>query len=199
MIETLGEIPIPPYFKRSSVENDKERYQTIYAKHKGSVAAPTAGLHFDDALFQALPCDIGYLTLHVGAGTFSPVRVDNIVNHRMHAEVIDVPASLCEQIKQTKLKGGRVVAVGTTTARSLETASQSGTIQTFKGETDIFIYPGFTFQCVDALITNFHLPSSTLLMLVSAFAGIDAVKEAYQTAILERYRFFSYGDAMLIL
>lgn len=201
IIETLGQIPIPPYFQRPPEESDKERYQTIYAEHKGSVAAPTAGLHFDEKLFAQLQnnhIDIGYVTLHVGAGTFAPVRVENIQEHRMHAEYIEVSPALCEQIKQTKSNGGRVIAVGTTTARSLETASRSGMIQPFKGDTDIFIYPGFTFNCVDALITNFHLPSSTLLMLISAFGGYEHVMAAYRAAVADQYRFYSYGDAMWV-
>lgn len=201
VIETIGQIPIPPYFLREPDVNDKERYQTVYAEHKGSVAAPTAGLHFDADLLNQLRhkgIEIGYVTLHVGAGTFSSVRVDDITQHRMHAEYIEVPSSLCEQIKQTKARGKKVIAVGTTTARSLETASRSGAIQPFIGDTDIFIYPGYEFKCIDALITNFHLPCSTLLMLVCAFGGYEAVLEAYKIAIKEKYRFFSYGDAMFI-
>ena len=201
VIDAIGEIPLPPYFHRPPEESDKERYQTIYAEYKGSVAAPTAGLHFDAELFNQLKnkgIEIAYLTLHVGAGTFSPVRVDNIREHRMHPEYIDVSAVLCEKIRKTKARGGRIVAVGTTTARSLETAARCGEIQPYSGDTDIFIYPGFEFQCVDALITNFHLPSSTLLMLVSAFGGHQQVMKAYQNAVAACYRFFSYGDAMWI-
>jgi S-adenosylmethionine:tRNA ribosyltransferase-isomerase len=201
VIEAIGETPLPPYFQRDAEESDKERYQTVYAEHKGSVAAPTAGLHFDDALLQSIRAkgiETAYLTLHVGAGTFAPVRVDDITQHHMHAESIHVPAALCEQIKKTKARGGRVIAVGTTTARSLETASRSGEIQPFSGNTDIFIYPGFQFNCVDVLITNFHTPSSTLLMLVSAFAGYENVMQAYRDAVQKSYRFFSYGDAMLL-
>lgn len=201
VLETIGEVPIPPYFERSPDEMDKQRYQTIYAEHKGSVAAPTAGLHFDDELFARLHAKgvaTGYVTLHVGAGTFSPVRVDDITQHRMHAEYIEVSAELCEKIKQTKQAGGRIIAIGTTTARSLETASRSGMIAPFAGDTDIFIYPGYQFQCVDALLTNFHLPCSTLLMLVAAKAGLEPVMAAYKMAVEERYRFFSYGDAMFI-
>ncbi len=181
--------------------NDKERYQTVYAEQKGSVAAPTAGLHFDDDLLQQLHhkgIEMGYVTLHVGAGTFSSVRVEDITQHRMHAEYIEVSSRLCEQIKQTKARGNRVIAVGTTTARSLETANRSGTLQPFFGDTDIFIYPGYEFRCIDALITNFHLPCSTLLMLVCAWGGLEAVLEAYKVAVEEKYRFFSYGDAMFI-
>jgi S-adenosylmethionine:tRNA ribosyltransferase-isomerase len=201
VIEALGEIPLPPYFQRSPEESDKERYQTIYAQHKGSVAAPTAGLHFDVELFQQLQVkgvNIGYVTLHVGAGTFAPVRVEDIEQHRMHAEYIEVSSALCEQIKKTKAQGGRVIAVGTTSARSLETACRSAEIQPFAGDTDIFIYPGYQFKCVDALITNFHLPCSTLLMLVSALGGYEAVMAAYGEAVRAGYRFYSYGDAMYV-
>jgi len=201
VIEEIGQIPLPPYFHRAPEESDKERYQTIYAQHKGSVAAPTAGLHFDHALFNELKTkgvEIAYVTLHIGAGTFAPVRVENIKEHRMHAEYIDVSLQVCEQIKKTKERGGRVIAVGTTAARCLETTSVSGKTQPFSGDTDIFIYPGFQFQCVDALITNLHLPGSTLLMLVSALGGCENIKRAYREAVDERYRFFSYGDAMLI-
>lgn len=201
VIESIGEIPLPPYFHRAPEESDKERYQTIYAQYKGSVAAPTAGLHFDAELFAQLQkkeIEIGYVTLHVGAGTFAPVRVEDITQHKMHAEYIDVSPLLCEQINKTKSRGGRVIAVGTTSARSLETASQSGHIQSYAGDTNIFIYPGFQFQCIDGLITNFHLPCSTLLMLVSALGGQDAIMAAYQQAVNQRYRFFSYGDAMFI-
>jgi len=201
VIEKIGEIPLPLYFHRSPEEMDKERYQTIYAAHKGSVAAPTAGLHFDHELFQQIQAKgigIAYVTLHIGAGTFAPVRVEDIKQHKMHTESVDVSLPVCEQIKATKARGGRVIAVGTTAARSLETASLSGEIQPFVGDTDIFIYPGFQFQCVDALITNFHLPGSTLLMLVSALGGYENVMHAYQEAVCERYRFFSYGDAMFI-
>lgn len=199
VIEHIGEIPLPPYFHRAPELSDKERYQTIFAKHKGSVAAPTAGLHFDEELLQNLHkkgIETAYLTLHVGAGTFAPVRVDDIKKHKMHAEYIEVPEALVLQIKKTKARGGRVIAVGTTTARSLETASRDGEIKVFKGDTDIFIYPGFQFQCVDALITNLHLPHSTLLMLVAALGGYENVMKAYSEAVREKYRFFSYGDAM---
>ncbi len=202
VIEAIGQIPLPPYMDRAPEESDKERYQTVYAKHKGSVAAPTAGLHFDHEMLNTLKSkgvEIASLTLHVGAGTFSPVRVENITQHRMHLEYIEVSAVLCEQIKKTRTQGGRVIAVGTTTARSLETASRSGEIKPFCGDTDIFIYPGFQFQCIDALITNFHLPSSTLLMLVSAFGGYENVMAAYREAVKEKYRFFSYGDAMWVV
>lgn len=201
VIEALGQVPIPPYFARAPQALDKERYQTIYAEHKGSVAAPTAGLHFDADLLSRLRkkgIDIGFVTLHVGAGTFASVRVADITQHRMHAEYIEVSTTLCEQIKAAQGRGKRVIAVGTTTARSLETASRSGEIQPFVGDTDIFIYPGYSFQCIDALITNFHLPCSTLLMLVCAWGGSEAVLAAYKVAVQERYRFFSYGDAMFL-
>ncbi len=201
VLEAIGQVPIPPYFQRIADESDKERYQTIYADPKGSVAAPTAGLHFDQALFGKLHAnniEIDYVTLHVGAGTFAPVRVDDVTQHQMHSERIDVSAKLCEKIKKTKINGGRVIAVGTTTARSLETACLIGDLKAFSGETNIFIYPGFEFRCIDALITNFHLPCSTLLMLVSALGGYPYVMAAYREAIAEKYRFFSYGDAMLI-
>lgn len=201
VIETIGQVPIPPYFHRAPEVSDKERYQTIYAQHKGSVAAPTAGLHFDGELFNQLQnkgVTIGYVTLHVGAGTFAPIRVNDIEHHSMHKEYVHVSHELCAQIKKTKAQGGRVVAVGTTTVRSLETASRSGDIQPFSGDTDIFIYPGYQFRCVDALITNFHLPCSTLLMLVSALGRYEHMMTAYRDAVSNGYRFFSYGDAMLI-
>jgi S-adenosylmethionine:tRNA ribosyltransferase-isomerase len=201
MIESLGEIPLPPYMHRSPEEADKERYQTIYAKHKGSVAAPTAGLHFDEETLeklQAKKIDMGYLTLHVGAGTFSPVRVENLHEHKMHAEYLDVSAELCTKIAGAKARGKRVISVGTTSLRALETASQSGSIQPYRGETSIFIYPGYQFRCADALITNFHLPRSTLLMLVCAFGGFDKVMHAYREAVRQSYRFYSYGDAMWV-
>jgi S-adenosylmethionine:tRNA ribosyltransferase-isomerase len=209
VLEMIGEVPIPPYFERAPDENDKERYQTIYAKQDGSVAAPTAGLHFDADLFEQLHqknINIGYVTLHVGAGTFAPVRVDDITQHHMHAEYIEVSDDICEKIIQTKSAGGRVIAVGTTTVRCLETACQAASqnngsisIQPYMGDTNIFIYPGFQFQCVDALLTNFHFPCSTLLMLVAAKAGYKHVMDAYHIAVAERYRFFSYGDAMFIV
>lgn len=201
IIEALGEIPLPPYFERQPEESDKERYQTIFAKHKGSVAAPTAGLHFDEKTLQALQkkgVEIAYLTLHVGAGTFAPVRIEDITQHQMHAEYLEISEEICDKIKACKARGGKVIAVGTTSARSLETAAINGEIKPYRGDTKIFIYPGFQFKCVDALITNFHLPGSTLLMLVSAFANQDLIKKTYQEAIDKHYRFFSYGDAMFI-
>lgn len=199
VIEAIGQIPLPPYMHRDPDESDKERYQTIYAKHKGSVAAPTAGFHFDNELMQKLRdknVNMGYLTLHIGAGTFAPVRVENIRDHKMHAEYLQVSAELCTKIKDTKACGNRVISVGTTSLRALETASQSGSIKPYQGETSIFIYPGYEFRCVDALITNLHLPRSTLLMLVCAFAGYEHVMRAYHEAVARQYRFYSYGDAM---
>jgi S-adenosylmethionine:tRNA ribosyltransferase-isomerase len=202
ILEKIGHIPLPPYIDRPDEIKDHERYQTVYAKDKGSVAAPTAGLHFDDNLLQQLKqkgIDFTFLTLHVGAGTFQPVRVDDIKSHKMHSELINVTVEVCDKINKTKAKGGRVIAVGTTSVRGLETAAMSGEMKPYYGETDIFIYPGFKFKCVDAIITNFHLPESTLLMLVCAFGGYENVMHAYQEAIKEKYRFYSYGDAMIII
>ena len=201
VLEAIGHMPLPPYIDRADELADKDRYQTVYAKNAGAVAAPTAGLHFDDELLQALSdkgVERAEVTLHVGAGTFQPVKVDNILEHEMHSEWIHVPESVVEQVKACKARGGRVVAVGTTAVRSLETASLSGEIQPFTGDTDIFLYPGKSFHCVDAMVTNFHLPQSTLLMLVSAFSGIDEIKQAYALAVADKYRFFSYGDAMFL-
>jgi S-adenosylmethionine:tRNA ribosyltransferase-isomerase len=201
VIEELGEIPLPPYMHRSPEEADQERYQTVYADPKGSVAAPTAGLHFDKKILDALKLkgvDIGYLTLHVGSGTFAPVRTNDIAQHHMHAENMEISAQLCEQVRLAKSRGGRVIAVGTTSVRGLETASLSSELKPYIGETTIFIYPGFNFKTVDALLTNFHLPHSTLLMLVSALGGYKQIMAAYQIAVQNKYRFFSYGDAMFI-
>ena len=201
VMEAIGEIPLPPYLHRNPQEEDKVRYQTIYAKQKGSVAAPTAGLHFDEEVLQALRnknIQMGYLTLHIGAGTFAPIRVEEIKQHQMHAEYLEISESLCEQIEATKLRGKRVIAVGTTSLRALEAASQTGKVMPYQGDTRIFIYPGFTFHCVDALITNFHLPRSTLLMLTCAFGGYDLIMRAYREALAASYRFYSYGDAMWI-
>jgi len=201
VVEQIGQIPLPPYMNRLPDKIDEERYQTVYAKHKGSVAAPTAGFHFDEALLNSLlakKVDMGYLTLHIGAGTFLPVRSHDIREHKMHAEYLDVPEALCKKIRAAKECGKRVIAVGTTSLRALETASQSGQIEPYQGETSIFIYPGYQFRCVDALITNLHLPSSTLLMLVCAFGGFDHVMQAYKEAVAQSYRFYSYGDAMWI-
>lgn len=205
LAQILGEIghtPLPPYIDREDGIEDKQRYQTVYAEREGAVAAPTAGLHFSEELLAQ--CDArgirrAAVTLHVGAGTFQPVKADNIQDHVMHAEYVEVDESVCEAVRATRSRGGRVVAVGTTAVRSLESASQAqGSIEPFFGDTDIFIYPGYKFSSVDALITNFHLPESTLLMLVSAFSGRDNILEAYRSAIENRYRFFSYGDAMLL-
>lgn len=201
VLEKIGNIPIPNYFKRAADESDVSRYQTVYAEHKGSVAAPTAGLHFDENILQALAekgIQTAFVTLHVGAGTFAPVRENDITKHRMHSEYAHVSEDVCEKVRATKQRGGRVIAVGTTSVRSLETASLSGEIRPFSGITDIFIYPGFQFHCVDAMVTNFHWPQSSLLMLVSAFAGYDHMMRAYQEAIAQKYRFYSYGDAMFL-
>ncbi|SFS05288.1 S-adenosylmethionine:tRNA ribosyltransferase-isomerase [Dyella sp. OK004] len=198
----LGEMPLPPYIERHADASDLERYQTVFAREPGAVAAPTAGLHFDEAMLaqlRELGVEFGYVTLHVGAGTFQPVRADDIKDHQMHREWLNVGAGLVEQIRRTRARGGRVVAVGTTVVRALESASREGELQPFSGETQIFIFPGYRFSSIDGLITNFHLPQSTLLMLVSALAGRDFVLSAYRHAVGERYRFFSYGDAMMIL
>ncbi len=200
-LSRVGHMPLPPYIRRDDEEFDEERYQTVYAKQLGAVAAPTAGLHFDDELLSAIAdkgIDTAFLTLHVGAGTFQPVRVDNILEHRMHKELFELDEIACQKIRACKERGGRVIAVGTTSVRSLESAARDGEISPFKGETDIFIYPGYKFQIVDAMITNFHLPESTLLMLVSAFCSREMLLDAYQSAIENRYRFYSYGDAMFI-
>jgi len=201
LLERIGHMPLPPYMERDDDQSDRERYQTVYAQEAGAVAAPTAGLHFDDALFETLKAkgvEFAYVTLHVGAGTFQPVRVDKIEEHVMHSEVAHVPEETVEAVRQTRARGGRVVAVGTTSVRSLESASQSGQLGAFRGETDIFIFPGYRFNTVDAMVTNFHLPESTLIMLVSAFAGYDNIMNAYREAVEQKYRFFSYGDAMFL-
>jgi S-adenosylmethionine:tRNA ribosyltransferase-isomerase len=201
ILEQHGHMPLPPYINRDDSELDVSRYQTVYAQQDGAVAAPTAGLHFDDLILQRLKnkgIEFAFVTLHVGSGTFQPVRADNIEDHEMHSEYVEVNQEVCDQIAQTRENGNRVVAVGTTSLRSLETASLSGEIQPFQGDTDIFIYPGVPIHSVDALITNFHLPESTLLMLVCAFSGVDNIFKAYQHAIDQRYRFFSYGDAMFL-
>jgi S-adenosylmethionine:tRNA ribosyltransferase-isomerase len=206
ILERIGHMPLPPYIDRPDEDSDRERYQTVYNEKPGAVAAPTAGLHFDDALLEKIKAkgvELAFITLHVGAGTFQPVKVDEIADHVMHAEYVEVPASVVEQIKQTKAGGGRVVAVGTTSVRSIESAAQAALkngqmIEEFYGDTDIFITPGYQFQIIDALITNFHLSESTLMMLVSAFAGYDHIINAYQQAVDKQYRFFSYGDAMFL-
>ncbi|MBE9525779.1 MAG: tRNA preQ1(34) S-adenosylmethionine ribosyltransferase-isomerase QueA [Proteobacteria bacterium] len=205
LLECFGHIPLPPYVERADDESDLERYQTVYAKEKGAVAAPTAGLHFDEALLDVIQkkgVELAWVTLHVGAGTFQPVRVDNILEHEMHSEYVDVSVETVEKIKQTHARGNRIIAVGTTAMRSLESAAtfgeNPGVIEEYHADTDIFIYPGYQFKTVDAMVTNFHLPESTLIMLISAFAGLENVKHAYQHAIDNKYRFFSYGDAMFI-
>ncbi|KTC64941.1 S-adenosylmethionine:tRNA ribosyltransferase-isomerase (plasmid) [Legionella adelaidensis] len=203
VLNEIGHIPLPPYITREDKKTDFDRYQTVYACHEGSVAAPTAGLHFDEELLKELRqkgVNIAYVTLHVGAGTFRPVRCENVQDHKMHSEFFSITPSLCDLIHQTKVKSKRVVAVGTTALRSLESAATaSGTIEPYSGETDIFIYPGYQFKICDALITNFHLPESTLLMLVSAFIGYPQAMDLYRVAIENKYRFFSYGDASLLL
>lgn len=200
-LEQLGHMPLPPYIDREDTDNDRTRYQTVYAKVPGAVAAPTAGLHFDEALLQRIETagiSSATVTLHVGAGTYQPVRADDIKDHHMHAEWLQVSQETCDAIAATKANGGRVVAVGTTAVRSLETAAQDGQLAAFTGDSRIFIYPGYKFKVVDAMITNFHLPESTLLMLLSAFAGHQNTLAAYRHAVEQRYRFFSYGDAMLV-
>jgi S-adenosylmethionine:tRNA ribosyltransferase-isomerase len=201
LLAQYGHMPLPPYIERADDASDRERYQTVFARRDGAVAAPTAGLHFDQATLDALEAagvERCAITLHVGAGTFQPVRVDDIRDHDMHAEYLEVSAQACEAIRRTRARGGRVVAVGTTAVRSLETAAAGGSVEPYLGETRLFIYPGYQFNCVDAMVTNFHLPESTLLMLVSAFCGRDHILAAYEEAVRERYRFFSYGDAMFL-
>jgi S-adenosylmethionine:tRNA ribosyltransferase-isomerase len=201
IFDRLGEMPLPPYLAREVESADRDRYQTVYAREPGAVAAPTAGLHFDDALLQACRAagaEFAYVTLHVGAGTFQPVRVDDVSEHRMHAELCVVPPATCDAVAATRARGGRVIAIGTTAVRSLESAAAGGSLQPYADETRLFITPGKRFRVVDALVTNFHLPESTLLMLVSAFAGREHVLAAYAHAVAQRYRFFSYGDAMFI-
>ena len=201
VLDQIGHMPLPPYIDRADNNEDKSRYQTVYAEQPGAVAAPTAGLHFDNQLLEdikAKGASLAFVTLHVGAGTFQPVRVDNIDQHQMHSEWLQVSDAVCEQVNQTKARGGRVIAVGTTSVRCLETAASAGAIAPFEGETDIFIYPGYNFKLVDGLITNFHLSESTLLMLVCAFAGYSSIMSAYREAVEQGYRFFSYGDAMFL-
>lgn len=206
LLDQYGHMPLPPYIDRPDENSDKERYQTVYSEKPGAVAAPTAGLHFDDAMLDRLRAKgvkTEFVTLHVGAGTFQPVRVANIEEHHMHSEFAEVPQSVVDAIAQTKTAGKRVIAVGTTSVRSLESAAaatikKGNPLAPFFDDTDIFIYPGYQFEVVDAMLTNFHLPESTLMMLISAFAGRDNVMSAYQQAIEQEYRFFSYGDAMFI-
>ncbi len=200
-LERLGHMPLPPYISREDEANDRQRYQTVYAETPGAVAAPTAGLHFDQPLLEQLEqagIHSTTVTLHVGAGTFQPVRVDEIEDHDMHAEWLAVPQAACDAVAATRDRGGRVIAVGTTAVRSLETAAHSGRLRPFSGDSRIFIYPGYEFRVVDAMITNFHLPESTLVMLLSAFAGHEKTLAAYRHAVTQCYRFFSYGDAMLV-
>ncbi len=202
-VETVGHLPLPPYIRREDCQNDKSRYQTVFAREAGAVAAPTAGLHFTDKILKqltALGVEIVTLTLHVGLGTFLPVRVDDIRQHKMHAELFSIPTTTATAVNRARSEGRRIFALGTTSARALETATTTdGKLQAGSGDSEIFIYPGYQFKIVDALITNFHLPKSTLLMLVSAFAGRDFILSAYRQAVAERFRFFSYGDCMLIL
>ncbi|MEB0137964.1 MULTISPECIES: tRNA preQ1(34) S-adenosylmethionine ribosyltransferase-isomerase QueA [unclassified Undibacterium] len=201
LLETYGRLPLPPYIAHDADDFDEQRYQTVYNRVPGAVAAPTAGLHFDEALLKACQdkgIQLAYVTLHVGAGTFQPVRVDDLAQHQMHSEWYSISSETVAAVQATKAAGGRVVAVGTTSMRALESASQSGTLQAGSDDTRLFITPGYVFKTVDRLITNFHLPKSTLMMLVSAFAGYAAVRAAYAHAITQGYRFFSYGDAMLL-
>ncbi len=206
ILDDIGHMPLPPYIERPDEDSDRERYQTVYNEKPGAVAAPTAGLHFDNALLETLKdkgINFAFVTLHVGAGTFQPVKVEEIADHIMHAEYVEVPEETVELIKATKANGGRVVGVGTTSVRSLESAAKASKdngelISTFYGDTDIFITPGYKFEIIDALITNFHLSESTLLMLVSAFSGYENIMAAYKHAVEQEYRFFSYGDAMFL-
>ena len=206
VLENIGHMPLPPYIDRPDEDADKERYQTVYNKNPGAVAAPTAGLHFDQIILDKLKqkgVDLAFVTLHVGAGTFQPVKVDNILEHHMHSELAELSQEVVDKIEATKKKGGRVIAVGTTSVRSVESAAAATLakglpLAPYFDETDIFIYPGYKFQVIDAMVTNFHLSESTLLMLVSAFSGKDKIDNAYQVAIEEQYRFFSYGDAMFL-
>jgi S-adenosylmethionine:tRNA ribosyltransferase-isomerase len=201
-LQQHGDVPLPPYLNRESESADSERYQTVYAREPGAVAAPTAGLHFDQRMLEETMrrgVQHEYVTLHVGAGTFQPLREEQIEANRLHAERVQVSAGVCDAVRATRASGGRVIAVGTTSVRALETASASGDLQPFDGETDLFVVPGFAFRSVDAMLTNFHLPRSSLMMLVAAFAGRERILDAYRHAVENRYRFFSYGDAMLIL
>ncbi|RXZ43331.1 tRNA preQ1(34) S-adenosylmethionine ribosyltransferase-isomerase QueA [Crenobacter cavernae] len=201
ILEASGRLPLPPYIERDTDRDDDSRYQTVYAREQGAVAAPTAGLHFTDetlAELRAKGVTLAYVTLHVGAGTFQPVRVENIAEHKMHSEIYEIPQTTVDAIARARQTGGRVTAIGTTSLRALESAAQGGELKAGRGETDIFITPGYQFKVVDRLLTNFHLPKSTLLMLVSAFAGYDNIRAAYDHAVKHEYRFFSYGDAMLL-
>lgn len=200
VLDRIGQMPLPPYIKAAL--EDKERYQTVYSREIGSAAAPTAGLHFTEELLDKIRAKgvrVAFVTLHVGLGTFRPVKVEDVTQHKMHTEHYYIPKQTADIINDTKKNGGRVICVGTTSCRTLESAAQLGDIKECSGDTDIFIYPGYRFKCMDGLITNFHLPESTLIMLVSAFAGYDNVMNAYKTAVKEKYRFFSFGDAMFIV
>lgn len=201
LLESQGEVPLPPYLARPAESSDRERYQTVYARQPGAVAAPTAGLHFDERMLaETRAAGIGhaFVTLHVGAGTFMPLRSDAVSRRRLHAERVSVSDDVCSRIIETRSAGGRIVAVGTTSVRALETAASGGTPRAFEGETELFIVPGHSFRAVDLLLTNFHLPKSSLLMLVAAFAGTSIIMRAYEHAVSQRYRFYSYGDAMLL-
>jgi S-adenosylmethionine:tRNA ribosyltransferase-isomerase len=200
-LDAHGETPLPPYIARSANATDRERYQTVFARSPGAVAAPTAGLHFDAAMLDTLAArgvECAFLTLHVGAGTFAPVRTERVEDHELHAEWLEVPAATCAAVERCRERGGRVVAVGTTSVRALETAARGGKLTPFSGDSRLYIYPGFEFRVVDAMVTNFHLPESSLLMLVAAFAGPERTLAAYRHAVALRYRFFSYGDAMFV-
>jgi S-adenosylmethionine:tRNA ribosyltransferase-isomerase len=201
VLETIGHIPLPPYITREDDVQDQTRYQTVFAKESGAVAAPTAGLHFDQVIMDKIKAkgiETAMVTLHVGSGTFQPVRVEKLDDHIMHHEYFAVPETTVTAVERTRKRGGRVVAIGTTSVRALESASRNGKLEAGFGETDLFITPGYQFMSVDALLTNFHLPESTLLMLVSAFAGYNNIRQAYRHAITQEYRFFSYGDAMFL-
>jgi S-adenosylmethionine:tRNA ribosyltransferase-isomerase len=201
VLEQIGHIPLPPYITRADDESDLTRYQTVFAREAGAVAAPTAGLHFDEAMMNKIKAkgvQTAFVTLHVGSGTFQPVRVENLSEHVMHKEYFVVPETTVDAVRQARARGGRIIAIGTTAVRALESASKCGLLESGFGDTDLFITPGYQFKSVDAMLTNFHLPESTLLMLVSAFAGYDSIMNAYQHAIEQSYRFFSYGDAMFL-
>jgi len=201
ILQEIGHIPLPPYITRPDKIDDQQRYQTVYARRAGAVAAPTAGLHFDTDLIAKVTkkgVDMTYVTLHVGSGTFQPVRVENLKDHVIHSEYFEVNEAVVLKVAETKAQGGRVIAVGTTSVRALESASKSGKLKAYKGETNLFIMPGYRFKCIDALVTNFHLPESTLLTLVCAFTGYERSMAAYRHAVDQEYRFFSYGDAMFL-
>lgn len=201
ILQQIGHMPLPPYIEREDDDNDQTRYQTVFAEESGAVATPTAGLHFDDAMMVSIKAkgvQITFVTLHVASGTFRPVKADNLAEHIMHKEFFNVPAETVAIVEEVKRKGGRIIAIGTTAVRSLESASKSGQLKACCGDTNLFITPGYEFKTVDAMITNFHLPESTLLMLVSAFSGYERIKKLYAHAIAKKYRFFSYGDAMFL-